>query len=121
MYAWARPTYATVPAGYTVNDIFTALWAGAIRRYLIKTNDPALKQPILMRGQAPFAIPRAPIPGKTLNKIAFVVFNIPVGLDTIQKRLESIHSEFMHLKESVKVPVISFVGMPATEMWIGMT
>lgn len=55
-----------MPAGYTVNDIFTALWTGTIRRYLEKTGDKIINnKDMLMRGQAPFAIPRPTVPKKT--------------------------------------------------------
>jgi len=98
-----------LPAGYTVNDVFTALFTGTIRRYLEKTGDQNLNEKMLLRGQAPFALPRPQYPNKTQNKLAFVVFRFPVGLPSLKRRFEAIHTEFVNLKTSIRVPLLTFI------------
>jgi len=95
----------------TVNDVFVALWAGTMRRYLERTNDPALNDKSLMsRGQAPFSFPRYPTPGKIKNDMVFVVFKFPIAFKTIRERLAEAHEEFERLKRSTKVFLVKYIA-----------
>jgi len=103
---------------YTVNDVFTACWAGGLRRYLEKMEDPIMKTPekILIRGQAPVGLPRPTKEGKVCCKMIFVVFRFPVGAATVRERLRLVHDEFSAMKKSVKVPLISLFGTTALKL-----
>jgi len=105
---------------YTVNDILTSCFAGGLRRYLQKMDDPILKTPgnILIRGQAPFGIPRPTIPGKVYCKMSFIVFHFPVGAATVRERLRAVHEEFDVLKNSLQVLLYQWIGM--TLMKLGL-
>jgi hypothetical protein len=94
---------------FTVNDILCALWAGCLRRYLQKVGDPLVADgsdgKMIVRGQAPFALPRSLPAGQVSNNMCFVCFKIPVGEATWQQRLTASKREFRQLKNSAKVPI----------------
>jgi len=97
---------------YTVNDILVACWGGTLRRYLEKTNDPILQNPerILIRGQAPFALPRPSLKGKVFCNMIFAAFKFPVGEKTPLERVRAANKEFNSIKNSKKIYITKYIG-----------
>lgn len=92
---------------YTINDIITALFAGASLRYMKKMGPSDLEfDDIKMSGLAPFAMPRKSKPGAINNKMAMMSFRFPMNGKSTDERMELAHKEFQRLKDSLQVPIL---------------
>ncbi|KAI9028789.1 hypothetical protein DFJ74DRAFT_660099 [Hyaloraphidium curvatum] len=91
-------------SGYTVNDVLTAVLAGAFRRYLLYREDPVLKSDessnVQVRALLPFSFPRNFSDDDLHNQWCFISIPLPVGLATPAERLKSVNATMTGIKKS---------------------
>lgn len=111
----------------TVNDVEYALYAGMMRRYLIKYGGVSASQIAngQFRGMTPFAIPH-PVPaGKELthtmaNTFTFLVNDLPIKQRTARDRLLASHRSWQSVKHRSFVPAAFSVTRLASVLPLAM-
>lgn len=108
-------------ANVSFNDIMFAAFAGMVRRYCERSDDPALRPakdgatpPVQFRALLPVAFPRSQAESSDRtramrNKWCFVSAAMPVGTDNARDRVAQTNAEMNILKNSPTAPVQLFL------------
>lgn len=97
----------------TVNDVLLALLSGALHRYLVERDD--LVADVLVMVPINLRSPDEPLPRHLGNRIGLLPVLLPVGLDTAEARLRTVHERLLALKDS-PAPAVSRILLAGTSL-----
>jgi WS/DGAT/MGAT family acyltransferase len=121
---WSRPlplkqikSIKNVTGG-TVNDVLVSALAGALRRYMIRRDQPV--DGLTFRAMVPVNIRSSEEMAQLGNKFSLVFLPLPVGLDDPLDRLNFVREHMDNLKKSPEIPVafniLKGIGMSPLEL-----